>query len=230
MSLLSQVSSHLRGRIGEIRRRLSSPFIPLYSSFVWSHLPERTCDKFNDYLWGAPKFLVRTDNNPLTYALTSAKLDATGHRWLAALASFDFEIEYTPGVSNQDADALSRIDIASVQAMCSVDFAPFAATMVIFADNLEEEASPFPHIPLSEIRKAQNEDEVLGVWMTAKRKKKCPVLKHTSNPAKHGIMKKSWHRFFFKEDCCTVRLKAESLSLSYLLSMSQKCVEHYIMT
>ena len=193
------------------------------------------CDKFNDYLWGAPKFLVRTDNNPLTYVLTSAKLDATGHRWLAALASFDFEIEYTPGVSNQDADALSRlssarIDIASVQAMCSVDFEPFAATMAIFADNAEEEASPFPHIPLSEIRKAQNEDEVLGVWMTAKRKKKCPVLKHTSNPAKHGIMNKNWHRFFFKENCCTVRWKAKSLSLSYLLSMSQKCVEHYIMT
>ena len=148
---------------------------------------------------------------------------------------FDFEIEYTPGVSNQDADALSRlpsarIDIASVQAKCSVDFAPFAATMAIFADNSEEEASPFPHIPLSEIRKAQNEDEVLGVWMTAKRKRKCPVLKHTSNPAKHGIMKRNWHRFFLKEDCCTVRLKAKSLSLSYLLSISQKCVEHYIMT
>ncbi|GFR77252.1 ty3/Gypsy family of RNase HI in long-term repeat domain-containing protein [Elysia marginata] len=58
---------------------------------------------------GAPKFLVRTDNNPLTYVLTSAKLDATGHRWLAALSAFDFEIEYTPGVSNQDADALSRL-------------------------------------------------------------------------------------------------------------------------
>ena len=34
MPLLSKVSSHLRGRIGEIRRRLSSPPIPPYSSFV----------------------------------------------------------------------------------------------------------------------------------------------------------------------------------------------------
>ena len=39
-------------------------------------------DKFHDYLYGN-KFQVRTDNNPLTYVLTTAKLDATGHRWLA---------------------------------------------------------------------------------------------------------------------------------------------------
>ena len=37
------------------------------------------CDKFNDYLYGY-EFTVRTDNNPLTYVLTTAKLDATGHR------------------------------------------------------------------------------------------------------------------------------------------------------
>lgn len=36
-------------------------------------------DKLRDYLYGA-EFTVKTDNNPLTYILTSAKLDATGHR------------------------------------------------------------------------------------------------------------------------------------------------------
>ena len=36
-------------------------------------------DKFRDYLYGAT-FVVRTDNNPLTYILKSAKLDSTGHR------------------------------------------------------------------------------------------------------------------------------------------------------
>ncbi|XP_076830977.1 uncharacterized protein LOC143476602 [Brachyhypopomus gauderio] len=64
-------------------------------------------DKFHDYLYGA-KFTVRTDNNPLTYVLTTAKLNATGHRWLAALATYDFDIKYRPGKSNIDADLLSR--------------------------------------------------------------------------------------------------------------------------
>lgn len=64
-------------------------------------------EKFFDYLYGA-KFTVVTDNNPLTYVLTSAKLDAAGHRWLAALSSFDFNIQYRAGKKNQDADALSR--------------------------------------------------------------------------------------------------------------------------
>ena len=65
-------------------------------------------DKFYDYLYGH-KFQVWTDNNPLTYVLTSAKLDATGHRWLAALSSFDFSLCYKPGKCNLDADMLSRI-------------------------------------------------------------------------------------------------------------------------
>lgn len=62
-------------------------------------------DKFHDY--GA-KFTVRTDNNPLTYVLSSAKLNATGHRWLASLATYDFNIQYRPGRHNIDADLLSR--------------------------------------------------------------------------------------------------------------------------
>ncbi|KAJ8031683.1 hypothetical protein HOLleu_24949 [Holothuria leucospilota] len=64
-------------------------------------------DKFKDYLYGR-KFTVVTDNNPLTYVLTTAKLDATGHRWLAALAAYDFSILYRPGKQNTDADILSR--------------------------------------------------------------------------------------------------------------------------
>lgn len=64
-------------------------------------------DKFHDYLYGA-RFTVRTDNNPLTYVLSSAKLNATGHRWLAALATYEFTIQYKPGRINTDADLLSR--------------------------------------------------------------------------------------------------------------------------
>ena len=64
-------------------------------------------DKFHDYLYGN-KVHVLTDNNPLTYVTTSAKLDATGQRWLAALANFDLSIKYKTGKTNVDADVLSR--------------------------------------------------------------------------------------------------------------------------
>ncbi|XP_041434006.1 uncharacterized protein LOC121398770 [Xenopus laevis] len=64
-------------------------------------------DKLHGYLYGVP-FEVRTDNNPLTYVHTTAKLDATGHRWLAALSNYQFTLKYKPGPKNVGADALSR--------------------------------------------------------------------------------------------------------------------------
>ena len=41
--------------------------------------------------------------------LTSAKLDATGQRWVASLANYDFTIHYQSGIQNIEADAPSRI-------------------------------------------------------------------------------------------------------------------------
>ena len=65
-------------------------------------------DRFHEYLYGG-KFDVYTNNNPLTYILTSAKLDACGQRWVASLTSYDFGLFYKTGKTNMDADALSRI-------------------------------------------------------------------------------------------------------------------------
>ena len=65
--------------------------------------------KFTYYLYGSKhSFQVFTDHNPLVYLTTTAKLDALSHRWLADLASYNFEIFYKPGSHNQDADSLSR--------------------------------------------------------------------------------------------------------------------------
>lgn len=49
-----------------------------------------------------------TDNNPLTYVTTTAKLDAMSHRWLASLSNYNFKLNYKTGKSNRDADGLSR--------------------------------------------------------------------------------------------------------------------------
>ena len=66
-------------------------------------------ERFHEYLYGG-EFEVFTDNNPLTYILTTAKLDATGQRWVASLANYKFSLFYKPGKNNNDADALSRIN------------------------------------------------------------------------------------------------------------------------
>ena len=78
-------------------------------------------DRFSDYLSYAPHFMVYTDNNPLTYVLTTAKLNAVGMRWVNELADYNFTIKYRPGKDNIDADSLSRrpMDITSYRKSCS---------------------------------------------------------------------------------------------------------------
>ena len=56
-------------------------------------------EKFHDYLYGS-LFEVITDNNPLTYILTTAKLGATGQRWVASLSDYNFTIKYRSGKKN----------------------------------------------------------------------------------------------------------------------------------
>uniref|UniRef100_A0AAQ6ID30 Gypsy retrotransposon integrase-like protein 1 n=1 Tax=Anabas testudineus TaxID=64144 RepID=A0AAQ6ID30_ANATE len=68
-------------------------------------------ERFRDYMYYAPFFTVYSDNNPLTYVLSTAKLNATGSRWVAKLADFNFTIKYRPGKENIDADSLSRMPV-----------------------------------------------------------------------------------------------------------------------
>ena len=77
-------------------------------------------EHFKEYLLYQP-FLVKTDNNPLTYILTTPNLDATGHQWVGALAKYDFWLEYQKGRDNAVADALSQVtthlELEAVQAI-----------------------------------------------------------------------------------------------------------------
>ena len=65
-------------------------------------------EHFQTYLLGHC-FKVHTDNNPLTYFLTSPNMDATKQRWINELVNYDFSLEYQKGKNNTVADALSRI-------------------------------------------------------------------------------------------------------------------------
>ena len=71
-------------------------------------------EQFHEYLSPYAKnrneFVVRMDNNPLTYIFSSTNLDAAGQRWVAQLASYNFSLEYQKGKDNTVADFLSRLD------------------------------------------------------------------------------------------------------------------------
>ena len=67
-------------------------------------------EHFKEYLAYAP-FVIRMDNNPLTYVLSNPNLDAMGHRWVGTLASFEFTLEYQKGTNNGATDALSWVPI-----------------------------------------------------------------------------------------------------------------------
>ena len=104
-------------------------------------------ERFHEYLYGGT-FEVFTDNNPLTYILTSAKLDATGQCWIASLAQYNFKIFYKAGKLNLDADALSRIPWEFTQSSYTpLDTVLACCTLLL--PKLTEKVPPLPNAILS---------------------------------------------------------------------------------
>ena len=138
------------------------------------------CDKFSDYLGHGGKFTVFTDNNPLTYVMTTAKLNATGMRWVSDLAGYDFQLKYKPGKTHSDADGLSRnplsdnIDVLARECTESVDrsvlskvlTAPTEAVCLsVAADVLKFPAAvnaPESSLSKADLSRAQMHDPVIG--------------------------------------------------------------------
>ena len=52
---------------------------------------------------------MKTENNLITYILTTPNLDATQHHWLEPLVAFTFSIKYQKGRNNTFVDALSHV-------------------------------------------------------------------------------------------------------------------------
>ena len=98
-------------------------------------------ERFHEYLYGG-EFEVYMDNNPLTYVLTTAKLDVTGQRWIANLANYNFTIHYRSGKSNIDADALSQIPWEVVKTN-HVQVGPIVKSTVL----AYQTAIRMPHLP-----------------------------------------------------------------------------------
>ena len=103
-------------------------------------------DRFHEYLYGAT-FEVFTDNNPLTYILSTAKLDAMGHRWVASLGPYNFKLNYKPGKLNTDADSLSRINWHTVdpsQVRATMDLAQVDRTLILDPEIKGQQSVEYP--------------------------------------------------------------------------------------
>ena len=74
-----------------------------FLTFKWAMV-----EKFHEYLYGST-FDVYRDNNPLTYVLITAQLDAVSHQWMASLSNYNFQLYYRAGKTNINADALLRV-------------------------------------------------------------------------------------------------------------------------
>ncbi len=158
-------------------------------------------EQFRDYLFYAKHFTLYTDNNPLTYVLTTTKLNATGHRLVASLADFNFTLKYRPGHANTDADFLSRIptDIDKLIQECSEEVKESDVKLTVDTVNVVEKKNfswvtavstnadvltlldapskgQYTPMPLENIRKAQESDPVIA-----------PALKHKLSAERPSI-------------------------------------------
>lgn len=185
------------------------------------------CERFRDYLYHAPHFVVYTDNNPLTYILTTAKLNATGHRWVAELADFNFTVKYRPGKQNADADGLSRmpLDINQLEKQCTEEVqqdvisacveavvcqkqspCQWTNTVSVDAINLVMDSTTLPtdqHKFLSpaDIRQSQERDPIIGRVLQYKESNHLPtgrVLK--AEPADVRLLLRQWTRLHVSGD------------------------------
>ena len=68
-------------------------------------------EHFRYYLLGH-KFLLRTDNNALTWLRNQQQPKGVLIRWLRILSTYDFNIVHRPGKQHQNADSLSRAEHA----------------------------------------------------------------------------------------------------------------------
>ena len=115
-AVLSQKQSDGRYHPVAFRSRSLTPLEKNYHSSKLEFLTLKwsITEHFEEYLAYSP-FVVQTDNNSLTYVLMMPNLDATAHRWVSTLASFQFELEYQKGADNGTADALSWVPISHSQ-------------------------------------------------------------------------------------------------------------------
>ena len=143
-------------------------------------------------------FLVRTDNNPLTYIMTTPNLDATGHWWVGALVRFNFQLEYQKGWDNTVVDALSWITTCLVPEAVQSILDGVTLGMAHRAEGHDPSVVEGDHNVEKEVHAAAGQVQVkmhMTNWATAQ--KEDPVLKAVLDWL--GVQKKTDLRTFLGE-------------------------------
>ena len=137
-------------------------------------------EKFADYLHYGPPFEIFTDNNPLTYVMTTAKLNACGLRWVSELANYQFSLKYKSGSTHLDADFISRLpplegivkmmgnsdvtlsptDVSVVLSGTKMDYMSDAEISLVTLEEQGEGCSE--RIKPEELARAQQDDKIIG--------------------------------------------------------------------
>ena len=144
------------------------------------------------YLLGE-KFELFTDHKSLKYLFSQKDLNLRQQRWMEFLASYDFEIAYTPGKGNVVVDALSRkrlslsllfVERRSLEFISTFDFRP----SIDFVPGLLASLKFRPTL-LGRIGEAQRDDPQL-VELVEKLKRG----ESSSHLLRYAVVDKGWLR------------------------------------
>lgn len=189
-------------------------------------------NKFREYLLGA-KFVVFTDNNPLSY-LQTAKLGATESRWASELAMFDFDIRYHPGTANKNVDALSRlpdpVPIAAVAPGLTIPPLPPGATGPL-ANALCQEASALPLRQKVDLQALQSMDTAIGPFTQLWKRGTLPTkAERTRLPLGTQRLLREWPRIRCQDGVLYRRIRLPGESRETLQLLLPQCLKQEVLT
>lgn len=106
-------------------------------------------------------FIIRTDQRSLKFLLEQREVGTEYQRWLCKIMSFDFEIQYKPGVSNKVADALSRKFELDTETECNL----LTSSYGISLEPLKKEIENDHFLQRILIQLQQNQPPMVGFTM-----------------------------------------------------------------
>ena len=95
-------------------------------------------EHFKQFLYGT-QFVVYTDHQPLKYVFQTKDPAARLLRWIVRLSNYDFEIRYKKGLTNGNADALTRLVVEDSPDMEETNEAIILNFLIAEPDDLDGE-------------------------------------------------------------------------------------------